>query len=87
MRLKAVEYTTPLLAVAAKGSRPGVFWRVQNALPADSEFVHCYMGPGNRSVVFVFHHDSFPDVPEGAEIPREPLLYESRIVEDAHAPA
>ena len=82
-RLRAIEYSVPLLAQATSGSRPGEFWRVQNPLPGDAEFIHCFMGEDNRSVVFVFHHESFPDVPQGQLIPREYLTYESRVLPDA----
>lgn len=81
MRLKAVEYSVPLLAVAPRGTRYGEYWRVQNPLPEDSELVYTFMGAQDRSVVFVFTHESFEDVPLGAVIPREELVYESRLME------
>jgi len=82
-RLKAIEYSVPLLARAVSGSRPGEFWRVQNPLPGDAAFLWCYQPSDGHSVVFVFQHDSFPFVSEGEEIPRETLVYESRLIEDA----
>lgn len=78
-RLKAVEYTVPLLARAVSGTHEEDWWRVQNPLPVDAAFLWCWQPPDGRSVVFVFEHESFAEVPEGSEIPREVLIYESHL--------
>ena len=80
MRLEAVEFSIPLLATAVEGQRNGEYWRVQNPLPEDAEFVYCFMTESQRSVVFVFTHPTFADVLLGQKIPRRELCYESKII-------
>jgi hypothetical protein len=85
MRLVAVPYSVPLLAQHPLGSRPNEYYRLQNPLPEDAEFVWSYMAPDGRSVYFVFCHESFGDVAQGEKIPEVYLTYESRIFTEVTA--
>ena len=47
----------------------------RKGLPDGAELVNSFYDGDKRSVVFVFHHESFPDVPQGAELPMQEVEY------------
>lgn len=80
-RLVAVRVSIPFwLELTTKGYKVGRFGIVEctEGLPEGAELVNSWYDGEHNSVVFVFHHPSFVDVPEGGQCPFLVPIYDYR---------
>lgn len=79
MKLIRVGISVDLVGSVLEHGVPRAAVVIKDALPEGAELLRCFGEPEDRphTVWLVFHHESFPDVSQGEEIPvRRPTFSE-----------
>ena len=77
-RIRGVEVSRDLWQdITTKGwhTQPGAVLVCKEGLPEGAELVNSFYDGHRRTAVLVFHHESFDDVTQGAEIPMQEVVY------------
>lgn len=65
LRLACVRVTAELMYDLFGATPPGQWFRVEEGLPPDAEYVRSYYDDGRNEFVFVYTHPTFPLTPPG----------------------
>ena len=77
-RIRGVEVSINLWQeITTKGwhTDPDFVLTCENGLPEGAELVNSFYDGRRRTVVLVFHHESFPDIAIGSELYIQPVEY------------
>lgn len=77
-RIRGVEVSRHLWQdITTEGWNAGTDYVITcvEGLPEGAELVNSFYDGHRRSAVLVFHHESFDDVVEGAELPMQEVVY------------